>query len=118
MSRITLRTSTIFIATGEQTKVYRNLKDVPPSLRRKLMDSTSGAQSATILIADRSGRRELARAVRGLPNALSRQTKEALLTSVSPATRLRRLLVPLGVWAEVLIAAGLGLLIWLLITSR
>ena len=70
MSRITLRTSTIFIASGEHTKVYRNLKDVPPKLRRRLVECTSGSNSATILIADRSGRQELARAVRGLPNAL------------------------------------------------
>lgn len=117
MSRLTLRTSTIFIAAGDKTKVYRNLKDVPPKLRRKLVQSTSGANSATILIADRRGRQELARAVRGLPNGLATPAK-AEEKSTEDFPRMRKLLVPLGIWAEVLIAGGLGLLIWMLITTK
>jgi len=117
MSRLTIRTSTIFIATGEKTKVYRNLKDVPPNLRRKLVQSTSGANSATILIADRGGRRELARAVRGLPRTTTPPPQPAAEGS-EKGTRLGKLLLPLGIWAEVLIAGGLGLLIWMLITTK
>jgi hypothetical protein len=118
MNRVTLRTSTILIATKEKTGVYRNLKEVPPGLRRKLMQTTSGTNSATILIADREGRRELARAVRGLPNRLeARPARPA--TVPRPEKRPRGILLPLGaVWAELLIAGGLGLLIWLLISSH
>jgi hypothetical protein len=118
MNRVTLRTSTILIATKEKTDVYRNLKDVPPKLRRKLVQTTSGANSATILIADRKGRQELARAVRGLPGSSGAELALPA-KSTSLGKRQRGILLPLGViWAEVLIAGGLGLLIWLLITTH
>lgn len=117
MSRLTIRTSTIFIATGEKTKVYRNLKDVPPELRRKLVQSTSGSNSATILIADRGGRRELARAVRGLPRSTAAAPAPAA-SGAEKAGRAGKLWAPLGIWAELLIAGGLGLLIWMLITTK
>ena len=118
MNRVTLRTSTILIATKERTEVYRNLKDLPPKLRRKLLQTTSGANSATILIADRKGRQELARAVRGLPNRLANEPVSPL-KRMGKAVRDRGRLLPLGViWSELLIAGGLGLLIWLLITTR
>ncbi|HBY58271.1 MAG TPA: hypothetical protein DEH78_00510 [Solibacterales bacterium] len=68
MSRQTYRTSTIFIGAGKETKVYRRLEEVPPQWRKKLIQSTNGRNSATILIADRKGRGELARAVRALPS--------------------------------------------------
>jgi hypothetical protein len=118
MSRVTLRTSTILIATKEKTDVYRNLKDVPPKLRKKLVQTTSGANSATILIADRKGRQELARAVRGLPgDSVAKPTSP--VKGVNRGKRQKSVLLPLGViWAELLIAGGLGLLIWLLITSH
>ncbi len=118
MSRVTLRTSTILIATDEQTRVYRTLKDVPPRLRRKLLQSTSGANSATILIADRKGRQELARAVHGLPGKTPSEPQPQAPAPTGAAARIRRTMVPLGMWAELLIAGGLGLLIWLLITAR
>ena len=65
MSRLTARSSTIFIATGAETRVYRSVEDVPPALRRKLVESTRGLNSATILIADKRGREELVRALQG-----------------------------------------------------
>jgi hypothetical protein len=65
MSRLTARSSTIFIATGAKTHVYRSVEDVPPALRRRLVESTRGLNSATILIADKRGREELVRALQG-----------------------------------------------------
>jgi len=65
MSRLTARSSTIFIATGAKTRVYRSVEDVPPALRRRLVESTRGLNSATILIADKRGREELVRALQG-----------------------------------------------------
>jgi len=53
--------------------VYRSVKDVPPPLRRKLLKSTNGLNSATILIADRRGREEIARAIQNLPSSLQRR---------------------------------------------
>ena len=70
MSRVTLKSSTIFISVGNKTEVYRSVEDVPPPLRKQLEQSTNGIHSATILIADRKGKEEIVRAVRGLPSSL------------------------------------------------
>lgn len=66
MEQVTIRSSTIFVAEGERTSVYRSLDEVPPELRRRIAETTAGQNSATILIADRRGRRELERAMNGL----------------------------------------------------
>lgn len=68
MSTQTIRQSTILIASGKRTNVYSSLDQVPPALKHKLMASTSGANSATILLADRAGREEIVRALRGMPS--------------------------------------------------
>ncbi len=46
--------------------VYRSMEEVPHPLRSKLLKSTNSANSATILIADRRGREEIARVMRSL----------------------------------------------------
>lgn len=68
-----LKSSTILISSGDTDAVYRSVKDVPPPLRRKLLKSTNGINSATILIADRRGRDEITRAIRSLPSSLQRR---------------------------------------------
>ena len=68
MSTQTIRQSTILIAAGERTQVYSSLEQVPAALKRQLIDSTSGSNSATILLADRAGREEIVRALRGMPS--------------------------------------------------
>lgn len=76
MSTQTIRQSTILIASGKRTKVYSSLDQVPLQLKHRLMASTSGSNSATILLADRAGREEIVRALRGMPNHI-----QARLTS-------------------------------------
>ena len=68
MSTQTIRQSTILIAAGRRTRVYSSLEQVPAGLKRQLIDSTSGSNSATILLADRAGREEIVRALRGMPS--------------------------------------------------
>ena len=68
MSTQTIRQSTILIAAGKFTRVYASLEQVPAGLKRQLIHSTSGANSATILLADRAGREEIVRALRGMPS--------------------------------------------------
>ena len=70
MQRVTLKTSTIFIAKGDRTRVYHSVDEIPRGLRKKLEESTNGFNSATILIADRRGREEVRRALQGLPSGL------------------------------------------------
>jgi hypothetical protein len=61
------QTSTVLISSGGSDLVYRSVEDVPVRLRTKLLKFTNGRNSATILIADRRGRREVAKAMRNLP---------------------------------------------------
>src|SRR5271154_6484854 len=80
MQRVTVKTSTIFIAKGGRTHVYRSVNEVPPRLRKELEESTNSFNSATILIADRRGREEIVRALNGMPSSL----RTRLASSLTP----------------------------------
>ena len=119
MSRVTLKSSTIFISVGNKTEVYRSVADVPPPLRKKLEQSTNGINSATILIADRKGKEEIVRAIRGLPSSLRSQlgksAREESEPAQKPAIRWTALWQD---WAELLLPAAIGLAVWLLFTAK
>jgi len=66
------QTSAVFISAGKTEAVYRSVQDVPDALRTKLLKTTNGRNSATILIADRGGRQQIAKAMRNLPGAAGR----------------------------------------------
>ena len=120
MSRVTLKSSTIFISVGNKTEVYRSVADVPPSLRKKLEQSTNGINSATILIADRKGKEEIVRAIRGLPSNLRSELSTSLREEAVPqrVERPATALDALRDWAEFLIPAAIGFAVWLLFTSK
>src|SRR5271155_14905 len=114
MSRVTLKSSTIFISVGNKTEVYRSVADVPPSLRKKLEQSTNGINSATILIADRKGKGEIVRAIRGLPSNL-RSKLSTSLREETPRVE-RKPIAWTGIWqewAEFLVPAAIGVAVWL-----
>lgn len=67
------QTSTVLISAGAKHLVYRSVDEVPTRLRTKLLKFTNGRNSATILIADRRGRREVAKAMRNLPGPAYRR---------------------------------------------
>ena len=69
-----IKSSTILISSGETRTVYRSVEDVPDPLKRQLLRSTNGLNSATIVIADREGRKEIAKAIRNLPAAGEKPT--------------------------------------------
>jgi len=71
----TYQTSTVLISMAGSARVYRSVDDVPAALRTQLLKSTNGANSATILIADRRGRREIAKAMRNLPGSAQRRLR-------------------------------------------
>ena len=64
-----VKTSTILISAGEMRSVYRSVEEVPDLLKQQLLRSTNGLNSATIVIADREGRKEIAKAIRNLPTS-------------------------------------------------
>src|SRR6266404_9810188 len=76
-----VKTSTILIASGEQRGVYRSVEEMPDALKRELIRSTNGLNSATIVIADRQGRKEIAKAIRNLPGAVKSRTDETVKAS-------------------------------------
>ena len=120
MSRVTLKSSTIFISVGNRTEVFRSVDDVPPPLRKKLEQSTNSINSATILIADRKGKEEIVRAIRGLPSSL----RSRLSASLRQEARQESSQVPnrwaalWQDWAEILLPAVIGLAVWLLFTAK
>lgn len=119
MARVTIKSSTIFISVGDKTQVFRSVEDVPPRLRKKLEQSTNGINSATILIADRRGREEIVRAIRGLPSGVRSRIAASLRreTDGQPALP-RHLRALLRNWAEILLPGAIGLLAWLLFSLK
>jgi hypothetical protein len=94
------------VAAGETQAVYRSLKELPVELRRRLRRATNGANSGTILIADKRGREQIARAMRQLP---AEQERQAAGRGWSPR-------VQQGI--ALLLLACTMMLIWLVVTHR
>lgn len=116
MSRVTLKSSTIFISVGNKTEVFRSVNDVPPPLRKKLEQSTNSINSATILIADRKGKEEIVRAIHGLPSSLRSRLAASLRQDSAKVPN--RWAVLWQDWAEIVLPAAIGLAVWLLFTSK
>ena len=91
----TFQTSTVLISARGSERVYRSVDEVPKRLRSRLLKSTNGANSATILIADRRGRKEISRAMRKLPGPAQRRLMHSILSSDAVAwlTPKRRLAI-------------------------
>jgi hypothetical protein len=119
MSQLTLKSSTIFISVGNKTEVYRSKDDLPPELREKLRQSFHGINSATILIADRKGKEEIVRAIRGLPSGLRTRLSTSLRGGAKRENRgFTRWALLWQDWAEILLPGVIGLAVWLLFTLK
>jgi hypothetical protein len=124
MHRMTVKTSTIFIAKGERTRVYRSVSEIPQRLRKELEESTNGFNSATILIADRRGRQEILRALQGMPSGLRTRLASSLTHSqAAGAPTPRKAVRPLARflrhnWPEILLPGAVGLLLWVALNWR
>jgi len=116
-----MKSSTILISAGQTDAVYRSVKEVPAPLRRKLLKSTNGLNSATILIADRRGREEIARAIQNLPSSLQRRFLRPFREEPPPNSEGVRawLMRP---WVRMAVAGLLGagsmLLTWFVFTHK
>jgi hypothetical protein len=125
----TFKRTTIYISLGSDTKVYDSPESIPHDLRKKLMRSTRGMNSATILIADRGGRQEIQKILEGQPSSLDGSLRttyfhsKAAPESPAPLTPLPApLLTPrASAWqriAELSLPAALGIALWLLFTLK
>jgi hypothetical protein len=112
MERGTIKTRTIFIATRGKTALYHAFEDVPPGLRKKLVKSTTGANSGTVLIADRRGLQELVRT--GL-----RQQRSSRKAPLPRRARIRLAFDFLvSHWPEIGLSGALAILLWLALFLR
>jgi hypothetical protein len=80
------------------------VEEVPDALKRELLRSTNGLNSATIVIADRQGRKEIAKAIRNLPGPVISRTDEPVAS--------RRVWPVVLQTIGVLVVLGAGALVW------
>jgi hypothetical protein len=119
MHRVTVKTSTIFIAKSGATQVYRSVAEIPDRLRKELEESTNSFNSATILIADRRGREEIVKALNGLPSSLRSRLANSLTpkpdaeaeaeaeSNVAPVLRFLR-----RNWLEITLPTTVAVIVW------
>ena len=53
-----VKTSTVLIATGNESNFYRSVQEVPELLRRQLIETTNSENSGMIVIADNAGKEQ------------------------------------------------------------
>ena len=119
MNKVTVKTSTIFIAKSGRTQVYRSVSEVPAQLRKELEESTNSFNSATILIADRRGREEIIKTLNGIPSSLRSRLAPSLTARPSaelasaPENRAALMLRFLRRnWLEITLPTAVGLILW------
>lgn len=115
MTRLTTKTSTIFVATGHNTRVFHSLDAVPPDLRRRIEESTHSLNSTRILIADKRGREELVRALRDQ----QKETADGVISSLDSADRGHAAWLPsFRTWVELLLPVGIAGALWAFLGAR
>lgn len=112
MSRYTLKSSTVFVSVGEETRVFRSVDEVPAEWVRYFERSKGRLRPQTILIADPNGREEILRGLQGLPSSVrprwNPSSIRAAATSDGAGTRHRFDWSTRQVLAEVSLAAMIG----------
>ncbi|HKD04282.1 MAG TPA: hypothetical protein VKB79_00145 [Bryobacteraceae bacterium] len=58
-----MKTSAVMIATAGDMGFYRSVQEVPEPLRTQLIETTTSANSGTIVIADRVGKQQISQIV-------------------------------------------------------
>jgi hypothetical protein len=105
-----MKTSTILISTDDGG-VFGSIEEVPEPLREALVSATTGADSATIIIADRVGRSRIAAALRSLPADTPATPGPPPSFRQQARTRLKAT-GPAVIWAGFLMAGVSGALVW------
>ena len=107
------------ISSEGKTLVYHSLEEVPEELREKLMETTQGVHSATILIADRRGREEILNTMRRERAEGDSKLVDALIEGRrSKAKGFPWWMNALPVVGRVLLVGSLGYVLWILATLR
>jgi hypothetical protein len=103
-----VKTSTVMIATGNESTFYRSIQDVPESLRRQLIETTNSENSGMIVIADRAGKEQWTEIV------AHREAQQALAVHPEPlASVLPEAAAPARGFAGLSWSAWAGMLLFL-----
>jgi hypothetical protein len=129
----TLTRTTVYVATKDDTQVFASANAIPAQLRHRLLISTRGMNSATILIADRGGREEIRKILSGEPSPLrgrlrgdyfralaEKQTpsQEAAVVKPPAVTSERESSAKWRWLTELALPGAVGIGLWLLFTLR
>ena len=119
MDRLTAKCSTIMIATRGKTRVYQSVDEIPEDLREQLLSTTRGINSATILIADTGGRREILEAVRSAaPDRYAKLAGYLAEEESKAAVAVSKWRTALPLAGRILVVGCLGYVLWLLASLR
>lgn len=122
MTRLTAKSSTIFVGTRNATEVYYSMQDVPEVYRRRLQEFARNGNAVKILIADKLGREEIMRALGSkAPGVMPEEAKTPARKADLAVPRIPILAprsVSLRTWIELLLPAAIGASLWLFIGSR
>jgi hypothetical protein len=114
MQTSTFKTSTIFVATGKRTRVFRSMDAVPNGLRKRMSDNLNGPNTRTLIVADRRGREYLLKVLQRATNSASLVPASAA-DSRTPTLELSRVwLKAKRYWLEIALIALLGATGWAL----
>jgi hypothetical protein len=95
-----VKTSTVMIATGSENNFYRSVQEVPESLRRQLIEMTSGENSGVVVIADRAGKEHWTEIV---AQREAEQEREVVVERVSPPPARGFAGLPWAAWVGILL---------------
>jgi hypothetical protein len=81
-----MKTSSVMISTGDEPTFYRSVQEVPEPLRSRLIESTHGSNSGTIVIADRAGKDQITQVIARRENARERKAMNKAMGKVMKDT--------------------------------
>ena len=88
MEQMVHRVSTIVVGESDRTRVFHSLDEIPAELRRRLHKCVSSESSATLLIADERGRKEIMHKLDGGESPLSSRLIESIIRQRQGVTAL------------------------------
>jgi hypothetical protein len=108
-----VKRATIYVSVGEKTGVYNSFAAVPSVLRKRIFGARTPFSTATLIIADRLGRKELLRLARGESSLLRLRALPASAPEQPPKS-----LSYLRIIAALCAGVTGALMVWLALSFR